>query len=492
MTATRIASDIAARRLSATEVVSACLARVAQLNPGLNAICTLTAESALAAAAQCDRRLAAGLAPRRLEGVPFVAKDNLATAGVRTTYGALPFADHVPAEDALCVARLKAQGAILLGKTNTPEFAADVNTTNRLFGTTRNPWDPRVTAGGSSGGSGAAVAAGMAPVGLGTDLGGSIRIPAAFNGLVGLRTVPGRVPVYPAEFAWDTLVEHVHGPITRTVEDAGLMLSVLAGPDDRAPNSLPDPHADYRLAASGNVSIAGRRVAYSADLGGVLPVDAEVAALTQAAARQFEALGCAVDEACPDVADIRTIVAGTRAFGMVGRYADYLKTFREQMTEQLRRQVCDALKVDVRTIARAERLRSAYYQRVRAFLETYDYLLCPTVGAPPFRLDQPLPAQLDGKPIERYYDVFMFTYAFSVTGLPSISVPCGFTRAGLPVGLQIVSRRLREDRVLEAAAAFLQASPQHLREPQPGADSLRDLPAPHPSLGGGSDWIRTP
>ena len=224
----------------------------------------------------------------------------------------------------------------------------------------------------------------------------------------------------------------------------------------------------------------------------MLPVDAEVAALTQAAARQFEALGCAVDDACPDVADIRTIVAGTRAFGMVGRYADYLEASREQMSDQLRRQVCDALKVDVRTIARAERLRSTYYQRLRAFLETYDYLLCPTVGAPPFRLDQPLPAQLDDKPIERYYDVFMFTYAFSVTGLPSISVPCGFTRAGLPVGLQIVSRRLREDRVLEAAAAFLQASPQHLREPQPGADSLRDLPAPHPSLGGGSDWIRTP
>lgn len=487
--ASELAGDLVARRLRATEVVAACLARIDEVNPGLNAICTLDGEAALAAAADCDRRLEAGVSPRPLEGVPFLAKDNLATKGLRTTYGALPFAHNVPAEDAICVERLKASGAILLGKTNTPEFAHDVNTSNRLFGTTRNPWNPNVTAGGSSGGTGSAVAAGMAPLGLGTDLGGSIRIPASFCGLVGLRTVPGRVPVYPADFAWDTLVEHVHGPITRTVADAALMLSVMAGVDDRAPNSLPDQAVDYVRAGSGQVPIKGRRIAYTPDLGGVAPVAPEVVALTRAAAHQFESLGCHVDEACPDMSDLRTIIAGTRAFGMIGRYADYLESSRDQMTEQLVRQVTDSLQVDVRTITQAERRRSAYYHRVRLFLERYDYILCPSVGATAFRLDRPLPIELGGTPVERFYDVFLFTYAFSVTGLPAISVPCGFTRDGLPVGLQIVARRQREDAVLEAAAAYLQACPQHLRRPQVDAGSLRHLADVQTSVTGGSDWI---
>ena len=488
--AAQLARDIAARRIGASEAVLACLARIEALNPSLNAICTLTAESALAEARECDRRLAAGAPPRALEGIPFVAKDNLPSKGVRTTYGALPFAEHVPQEDAICIERLKAAGAILLGKTNTPEFASDVITTNRLFGATRNPWAPARTAGGSSGGTGAAVAAGMAPLGLGTDLGGSIRVPASFNGLVGLRTVPGRVPVYPADFAWDTLVEHVHGPLTRTVEDCGLMMSVLAGPDERAPNSLPGPAPDYVRAASGATPIEGRRIAYSFDLNGLAPVDPEVAALTRAAALEFQALGCRVDEACPDLGDLRAIIAGTRAFGMVGRYADYLDAYRPLMSAQLARQVADALAVDVRTITAAERMRSAYYQRVRAFLTRYDYLLCPTTGVPAFRLDRPLPDEIGGKRVARFYDAFLFTYAFSVTGLPAISVPCGFTRDCLPVGLQIVSRRLREDLVLEAAAAYLKACPQQLREAPAVAVSPQELAPPHPSLDSSSDWMR--
>ena len=393
-----LATDLAARRLRATEVVTAYLERIDEVNGGLNAICTLDRDAALAAAADCDRRLDSGVPARPLEGVPFLAKDNLATKGLRTTFGAVPFAHNVPSEDAICVERLKASGAILLGKTNTPEFAHDVNTTNRLFGTTRNPWNPNATAGGSSGGTGSAIAAGMAPLGLGTDLGGSIRIPASFCGLVGLRTVPGRIPVYPADFAWDTLVEHVHGPITRTVADAALMLSVMAGVDDRAPNSLPDQPIDYVRAGSGRVPIKGRRLAYTPDLGGVAPVAPEVVALTRAAAKEFESLGCHVDEACPDLSDLRSIVSATRAFGMIGRYTDYLESSRDQMTEQLVRQVTDSLPVDARTITQGERRRSAYYHRVRLFLQRYDYIVCPTVGAPAFRLDRPLPTELGGTP----------------------------------------------------------------------------------------------
>ena len=211
--------------------------------------------------------------------MPFVAKDNLDTKGLRTTFGSLLCANYVPEQDAIAVERLRAAGAVLIGKTNTPEFATDVNTTNRLFGPTRNPFDLNVTAGGSSGGTGAALAAGMAPIGLGTDLGGSIRVPSSFCGTIGIRPAPGRVPVYPTEFGWDTLVEHVHGPMARTVADVGLMLSVLAGPDDRDPQPLPAQDHDYAAVAHGGTDLKGRRVAYSANLNGLFPVDPEVEAL---------------------------------------------------------------------------------------------------------------------------------------------------------------------------------------------------------------------
>ncbi|HEV8586556.1 MAG TPA: amidase family protein [Methylomirabilota bacterium] len=470
-----LAADVAARRLSATEVTRAFLERTAQVNPAVNAVCTLNPRAKEDAAAG-DRRLSAGEPPRPLEGVPFVVKDILQTAGLRTTFGSMIHEHFVPDEDAVSVARLRAAGAILLGKTNTPEFAHDVNTTNKIFGTTRNPWNLRTTAGGSSGGTGAAIAADLAPIGLGTDLGGSIRIPAAFCGISGIRPVPGRVPVYPAEFGWDTLVEHVHGPMARGVADVGLVLAALAGPDDRDPTSLPAPAHDYATAALGHRSLAGRRLAYTRDLRGLVPVDPEVARLTREAARVFERLDCVVEEDCFDTADVRDIIAGTRGFGMVARYADRLDQFKDRMTTQLVNQVTDALRLDVRTITRAERLRTAYWHRVRAFLERYDYILTPTVGVPAFHTDRPLPSEIGGVKVERFYDVFLTTYAFSVTGLPVASVPCGFTEAGLPVGLQIVGRRLREDLVLEAAGAYAVACPQHfVRPPRIDPDAARDI-----------------
>ena len=476
--ATELAAQIGARRLGAVEVVRACLARIERVNPAVNAICTRH-DGALADAEACERRLRAGEARRPLEGVPFVAKDNLPTRGLRTTFGSLILEHHVPDEDALSIARLRAAGAILLGKTNTPEFAHDVNTTNRVFGTTRNPWNLRVTAGGSSGGTGAAVAAGMAPIGLGTDLGGSIRIPSAFCGTVGLRPAPGRVPVVPAEFGWDTLVPHVQGPMTRTVDDCGLMLAVLVGPDDRDPSSLPAEAHDYVKAARYAGRLDHRRVAFAPDLGGLVRVDPDVAQLTAAAARVFaRELGASVEEACFDTADVREIIAGTRAFGMVARYADRLEAHRDVMTSQLINQVTDAFRLDVRAITRAERLRTVYWQRVRAFLERFDYILTPTVAAPPFRLDRPLPTEIGGVPVERFYDVFLTTYAFSITGLPAMSVPCGVTASGLPVGLQIVGHRLREDSVLEAASAYARACPQHWQPPAFAEIEAASEPAP--------------
>jgi amidase len=465
---------VARRETSAAEIAAAFLARVEDLNPAINAVCTLN-PSAAADAEACDSRLRSGGEPRPLEGVPFVAKDNLHTKGLRTTFGALLHEDFVPEEDAIAVERLRAAGAVLIGKTNTPEFAHDINTSNRIFGTTRNPLDFNVTAGGSSGGTAAAVAADMAPIGLGTDLGGSIRIPASFCGISGIRPVPGRVPVYPTEHGWDTLVEHVHGPLARTVADTGLVLSVLAGPDDRDPTSLPLQGLDFEKAARGGVPLRGRRAAYTADLNRLFPVDPEVEALTRKAARDFEALGCALEEASFDPADLKEIIAGTRGFGMVARYADRLDRHRDKLTSQLIGQVSDALKLDLRAVTRAERLRTLYWHRVRAFLERFDYLLMPSVGAPPFRLDQPLPTEIGGRPVDRYYDVFFATYAISVVGLPAMSVPCGHTKSGLPVGLQIVGRRLREDLVLEAAAAYADAQPENFARRPLSADAPRPV-----------------
>lgn len=482
LSAVEIAAAVSSRQLSAGEVTKAFLARIEALNPTINAICTMNPGAADVAVA-IDSRLARGEAPRPLEGVPFLVKDNLETAGLRTTFGSRLMAENSPAESAICVDRLAAAGGVLIGKTNTPEFAHDVNTSNLLFGTTRNPWDPMVTAGGSSGGSGAAVAARFAPLAIGTDLGGSIRIPASFNNLVGIRPVPGRVPFYPTDYAWDTLVPHVAGPLTATVADAALMLSVMAGPDDRDPMSLPPASFDMVGAAAQKADLKGRRIALTIDFGGVVPVDPEVAALTRQAAAAFEKLGAHVEEFAFDASDLTEIIAGTRSFGMVARYAERYDRHKDLMTQQLRNQVEAAFKMDVRSIARSERLRTGYWRRICRIMSEFDYILTPACGALPFRLDVPLPDTVGGKPVARFYDVFLTTYAFSITGLPVIALPAGLTASGLPVGVQLVARRLREDSAIEAGAAYAAAAPDLFRWPEVDLAKAKPIPATLPTPG---------
>jgi len=474
-----IAQAIATRKLGPVEVMRAHLARIAATNPAVNAVCTLNPRAEEEARA-AEARLAAGGMARMLEGVPFIVKDIIETKGLKTTFGSLLMQDHVPKVDALSVARLKAAGAIVIAKVNTPEFATDIFTTNKLYGATRNPWNLNVSPGGSSGGTGAGIAAGMAPIGLGTDLGGSIRAPASFNGIVGLRPSQGRVPVWPQDFAWDTLVAHVHGPMARNAADTARMLAAMAGPDDLDPSSLPAPGCDYVAAVANALrTVPGRRIAYCADLGGIVPLDPEVAALAKAGARRFEQLGCVVEDACYDASDLMSIISGTRAFNMVARYADRYDQHQARMAPALINQIKGALTVDLRTVTQAERGRTRYWHRVREMLTKYDYLLTPTIGDAPFRLDQPLPTSVGGKPVERYYDVILPTYAFSLTGLPVISVPCGFTKAGLPVGMQIVGRRQRDDLVLEAAAAYESVSLDCYRLPRIDASDVHPV---HPAL----------
>ena len=446
-----------ARKASPLEVMQTVLARIDALNPAVNAYVTIARESALTAARRATRALGRkGTALPPLHGVPVSIKDLTSTKGIRTTWGSLIYKDHVPVEDDLVVQRLKAAGAIVVGKTNTPQFGAGGNTFNAVFGATRNPWNPALSCGGSSGGAAVAVATGMGPIAQGSDLGGSLRTPAAFCGVLGFRTTPGLVPTHPRTLVWDTL--GVTGPMARTVADVALMLSTMAGPDDRAPLSYEVDTSQFTRAVKAP-SIKGWRVAWTPDLHGLIPVDEEVARVAHDALRVLRGLGARVEAACPDFSEVNDIVRGTRAVAMVALHADKLPEWRERMQKDLVRDIEQGLALTAQDIARGEVLRSVLWHRVRTFMATRDLLVLPTVAVPPFPVEQPYPTGINGKPLDHYTQWFYLTYGITVTGLPAISVPCGFTRGGLPVGLQIVGRRRQEAAVLRAAAAFEAAAP---------------------------------
>jgi amidase len=470
--ATELVRLFRARKASPLEVMRAVLARIDAVNPRVNAYVTVARESALRAARAATNALKRGAALPPLHGVPVSIKDLTPTKGIRTTWGSKIFEHHVPEEDALIVQRLKAAGAIVVGKTNTPEFGAGANTFNAVFGATRNPWDPALTCGGSSGGAAVALATGMGPIAQGSDLGGSLRIPAAFCGVVGFRTTPGLVPMYPKELAWDSL--SVGGPMARTVADVALMLSVVAGPDDRAPLSYAVDSREF-LKAVRAPSVKGWRVAWTPDLDGLIPVDAEVAQVAEGATRVFRSLGAEVESACPDFGGTKEIILSTRGLSMVAHHADKLAQWKDQMQPGLVWNIEQGLGLTPVEMGRAEKLRTALWHRVRTFLERYDLLILPTVAVPPFPVEQPYPTEINGKPLENYTQWFFLTYGITLTGLPAISVPCGFTRSGLPVGLQIVGRRRQETAVLRAAAAFERAAPWADRIP-PVVKESREQP----------------
>jgi amidase len=451
--ATQLGRLFRARKVSPLELMEAVFARIDAVNPALNAYVTLAREAALAEARRATGRLARKATLPPLHGIPVSIKDLTPTKGLRTTWGSKIFEHHVPDEDALVVERLKAAGAIVVGKTNTPEFGAGSNTFNAVFGVTRNPWNPALTCGGSSGGAAVALATGMGPLAQGTDMGGSLRTPAAFCGVVGFRTTPGLVPVYPKTLAWDSI--SVTGPMARTVADTALLLSVMAGPDDRAPLSY---EVDQRafLQAVARPSIKGWRVAWTPDLDGLIPVDAEVAAVVERATGVFRRLGAKVEQTCPDFGEVNEIVLGTRGLHMAANYAEHLAGWRDQMQAGLVWNIEQGLALSP--------------------VETRDLLVLPTVAVPPFPVERPYPTEINGKPLEHYTQWFFLTYGITVTGLPAISVPCGFTRSGLPVGLQIVGRRRQEAAVLRAAAAFESAAPWADKIP-PTVPALPDVAA---------------
>ena len=460
LSAVEMAALIRRKKLSAREAMGAHLSQIERVNPKVNAIVTLVAEQALENATRADEAQAHGAALGSLHGLPVAHKDLIDTAGIRTTYGSPLFKYHVPETDAILVERVQKAGAITIGKTNTPEFGAGSQTFNPVFGTTRNPYDLTKTCGGSSGGAAVALACGMTPLASGSDTGGSLRNPAAFCSVVGLRPAPGRVPVAAVGNAWSTL--SVSGPMGRNVADVALLLSVMAGPDDRSPIAISEPGS--RFAASLDRSFSGVRVAWFKDLGGA-PFDHRILETVNAQRKTFEHLGCKVDEAEPDWRGADEAFNTLRAWGFASNYADAVKNHRDLVKDTIIWEVERGAKLTAADIARAEILHSQVWNRMRVFLEHYEYFILPTTQVPPFDVNQPYPTEIEGTRMQTYIEWMKSCYFISILENPAISVPCGFTPEGLPVGLQIVGRHRGEFSVLQLAHAFEQAADIRKRPP---------------------------
>jgi amidase len=453
LTAHELARRIRDRELSCVEVMQAHLAQIERINPQVNAIVTLLPEQAMAGARAADAALAHGDPAGPLHGLPIAHKDLTLTKGIRTTYGSPIFKDFVPDQDALIVERLRRAGAITIGKTNTPEFGAGSQTFNPVFGATRNPYDLSKTCGGSSGGAAVALACGMLPIADGSDMGGSLRNPASFSNVVGLRPAPGRVPIWPSEAAWATL--SVAGPMARTVADVALMLSAIAGPDPRSPNAIVEPGEVFARPLERD--FAGVQIAWSRDLGG-LPVDPRVTAVIDAQRPVFAALGCAVEDADPGWDGADAAFKAWRAWHFELSHGQFLDTQRDQLKDTVIWNIEEGRRLSGPQLAAAERQRSALYQRLREFMQRYEFLVLPVSQVPPFDIEQPYITEINGVALDTYIDWMRSCYYVSATGLPAISVPCGFTPEGLPVGVQIVGRHQSEWGLLQLAHAFEQAT----------------------------------
>jgi len=459
-TATDLAARIRRREISAVEVMDAHLARIEQVNPQLNAIVTLDADGARRAAAEADRALASGATPGLLHGLPFAVKDLQDTAGMRTTYGSQVYRDHVPDEDSLTVARLRRAGAIVIGKTNTPEFGAGSQTFNAVFGATRNPYDLSRTPGGSSGGAAAAVASGMVPFADGSDLGASVRNPASFCSVVGLRPSPGRVPPGPSERPWDPL--SVIGTIGRTVADAALLLRAICGPDPATPLSLQDPPESFDVDLASDP--AGLRIAWSRNLGG-LPVAPEVTAVLDERRGTLEAMGCIVEEVEPDLDSADEAFETLRALGYAQAFGALLESHGELLKETVAWNTRVGLSLTGEQIARALTLQANAFHVMRQLLERYDALALPVSQVAPFPVDEEWVREIAGVEMGSYIEWMRSCSRISVTAHPAISVPAGFTPDGLPVGLQLVGRHRDEISLLRLAAAFEEATAGRRRPP---------------------------
>ena len=452
--ARELARLIAARAVSPVEVLDAYLAVIATLNPKLNAIVTLAADQARDAAKRAENAVMKGEPLGPLHGLPIGVKDVTPTAGIRTTFASPLFKDYVPAEDAEAVRRLKAAGAIVLAKTNTPEFGCGANTTNALFGPTRNPWNPALSPAGSSGGSAVAVAAGMLPIAQGTDFGCSIRIPAAFCGIVGIRPTPGLTPSRPLHLPWDP--GQVHGPLARDAEDAALFLDAIVGFSRLSPISVAPPWQSTLAELERRDDIKGLRVAYVSDIAGI-GVEAEIDSICRDAVAILAERGAQVEQIEFDASGGRAAYQTWRGFWMVGQQYERL-TQIDQFGPNLRGNVEAGLKLTSLDFAAAELKREEMFQRFRKLFERYDVLLTPAAPVKPYPVEKNFPDRINGRRFENYIDWIAPAYLITLMSLPAATAPAGLSQDGLPVGMQIVAPRFEEPLILRVARLIHQAS----------------------------------
>jgi amidase len=452
--ARELALLIRTRAVSPVEVLDAHLLAIERFNPQLNAIITLAAEQARDAARAAEVAVAKGEPLGAMHGLPVAIKDVTTTAGIRTTFASPLFKDNVPTEDAEVVRRLKAAGAIILAKTNTPEFACGANTDNALFGPTRNPWNPALSPAGSSGGSAVAVATGMVPVAQGTDFGCSIRIPAAFCGVVGIRPTPGLTPNHPMPLAWDP--GQVHGALGRDAEDVAFVLDNIVGYSRNSPISVATPWANALAEVERLPDAKGLRIAYVSDIAGS-GVDSEIDTICRVAAHRLHEAGARVEEIAFDVSDGRTPYRTWRGVWMVGQQYRNLSEL-DKFGPNLKGNVQAGLKVTATDIAAAEDKRQQVFNRFRMLFERFDVLLTPAAPVKPFPVEMNFPTELNGKKFENYIDWIAPAFLITLVSLPAGSVPAGLTRDGLPVGMQVVTPRFGEPLILGVAKLIQRTS----------------------------------
>jgi len=459
LSAIDLAARIRNRQVSAVEVVESFLSRISRINPKINAYITVCREEAIAAARQADEMIASGKQPGPLQGVPFSVKDLVFTAGVRTTGGSRIYENFIPGIDSICVARLKRAGAILLGKTNTPEFGYKATTENLIFGATRNPWNTELTAGGSSGGAAAATASGLSPLSVASDGGGSIRIPASFCGVFGIKPSYGKVPAMPGFGGWRTL-SHI-GPITRAVRDAALMLDVMAGPDEMDRTSIPSPALS--CLEEMNEPIKGLRIGFSPDLG-YATVASEVATVVEQSLPAFEELGHSVKRTGLNLSTAKQVFEIIVNSENTASHLERVKEHRDIMDQGLVKFIELGYSISAIDYIKATKERDNLASLLADFFREFDLLVTPTMAVAPFVIGD-FPREIEGVEIDKL-GWLPFTYPFNLTGNPAASAPCGRTSDGLPVGLQIVGPRYRDGLVLNLAAQFEEARPWNNSMPE--------------------------
>ena len=454
MTATEMSNLLRTKKISAREVMEASLRQIERVNSKVNAIVTLIpADQLMAAAREADESIAKGKITGPLHGMPVTVKDMEATKGVRTTSGSPLFKDNIPKFDSLIVERQKKAGAIMVGKSNMPEFGAGSQTFNPIFGPTLNPYDLTKTCGGSTGGGAVALACGMVPLADGSDMGGSLRNPGSFCNVVGLRPSPGRVPSWPIGMGWFTL--GVHGPMARTVQDIALFMTAIAGPDPRSAISIEEPASKFGQPLARNFK--GTRIAWC-NLG--LPYEKAVTQTVNASRKWFEAIGCTVEEAEPDYKDANEIFNAFRAWFLEGALGDLIKDMnvRNKIKDTVIWNIEQGYPQTGPQLARLEMKRTQLFHRIREFMNKYEFFVLPVSQVLPFDVKLEYPTEIEGVKMNTYIDWMKSVSYISTIGNPALSVPCGFSQSGLPVGVQIVGRHHDDFGVLQLGYAFQEAS----------------------------------